>query len=1008
MKLYKNIVYTLMAFIALLLLPQPAHADCTSPAGVAGNQVYNTSYNVMQYCNGERWVLMGLSSSGGGFWDLNGTNIYYNDGDVGIGTSNPTAKLQVIGSIKGSSTLDISGSVNFASTLDVIGNATLSGLLNVTGATTLGSTLNVTDVATFDSNASIGGQLDVTGIIVANSAIRLANNTAVTDCTIAGDMRYNTTKQSIEVCNGTEWRASSAGGFTQGSVPFANSEGDLTENNDNLYWDDTSDILTVGKRIKFKGEEGEYAGTIEAVKSKLGDLGDVTLTNPDLNDFLVFDGTEWINDVPPLTNLSDVTILNATNGQALIYDGSVWKNQDIAAALADLTDVTLTSPTTGQGLIYNGTEWVNGRPLSIWTESGANIYYNGGNVGIGTNTSPSYKLDVTGTARITGNTLIGGTLEVTGATTLDSSLTVTSGLSVDGVITANNAIKLSSTASCTAEGYIRYNSSKQSIEVCDGSDWKASSAGGFTEGSVPFANSDGDLTQNNSNLSWNNTTNNLNAKNITIANMATFTGVIGSAPESGQVSDVIAASSINDLVDVSASGATTGQILKYDGANWVNDDAFWKENGTNLYYNDGKVGIGTNSPTFEFQVENSYGIFSSLLANNSNYGGGISLGKKLDGSGWHISGPRSGNELSFFYSDDWKNYADSPLFTITKTGSVGIGTTTPIGKLHIATPSIGDGEVRIDATGGEAGIGYYTSGYDWVASVGGWANSNDFTIGQISGSSLGPKLLIEADTGRVGIGTTTPEQPLHIMGGQLIELSGSGGQGLALKSPDNNTPFITWDNNTTKFSIRSDDSAIYIGPGSTSGFSQPTNLSINTNGHVGIMTAPSTLDALLINGTVSPTGYRTRAGLNNAAVDYHNAFNFYWTGTCLQSWVDTSFIGNAVCSSDRRLKKEINYNNIEGLATFMQLKPTTFKWVKSEGDSIMHRGFIAQDVKKIIPSAANSDENKFNSDGSIAYMSVNYDEITPVIVKSVQEQQNEINALKAEIKELKELIKGKQ
>jgi hypothetical protein len=34
----------------------PFVADCTSPDGIAGEMIYNTDYDVMQYCNGQQWV----------------------------------------------------------------------------------------------------------------------------------------------------------------------------------------------------------------------------------------------------------------------------------------------------------------------------------------------------------------------------------------------------------------------------------------------------------------------------------------------------------------------------------------------------------------------------------------------------------------------------------------------------------------------------------------------------------------------------------------------------------------------------------------------------------------------------------------------------------------------------------------------------------------------------------------------------------------------------------------
>lgn len=39
-----------------------AHAQCDTPPGEAGTQIYNADHNVMQYCNGTRWVAMGSTS----------------------------------------------------------------------------------------------------------------------------------------------------------------------------------------------------------------------------------------------------------------------------------------------------------------------------------------------------------------------------------------------------------------------------------------------------------------------------------------------------------------------------------------------------------------------------------------------------------------------------------------------------------------------------------------------------------------------------------------------------------------------------------------------------------------------------------------------------------------------------------------------------------------------------------------------------------------------------------
>ncbi|PCJ98193.1 MAG: hypothetical protein COA45_08575 [Zetaproteobacteria bacterium] len=40
--------------------------NCTSPAGLQGEILFNTDYDVMQYCNGSNWIAMGPAGNGGG------------------------------------------------------------------------------------------------------------------------------------------------------------------------------------------------------------------------------------------------------------------------------------------------------------------------------------------------------------------------------------------------------------------------------------------------------------------------------------------------------------------------------------------------------------------------------------------------------------------------------------------------------------------------------------------------------------------------------------------------------------------------------------------------------------------------------------------------------------------------------------------------------------------------------------------------------------------------------
>lgn len=59
----------------------------------------------------------------------------------------------------------------------------------------------------------------------------------------------------------------------------------------------------------------------------------------------------------------------------------------------DLINVSDSAAIIGQALLWDGTAWTPGDASSVWEETGNNIYYESGNVGIGT-TTPSHPLHI--------------------------------------------------------------------------------------------------------------------------------------------------------------------------------------------------------------------------------------------------------------------------------------------------------------------------------------------------------------------------------------------------------------------------------------------------------------------------------------------------------------------------------------------------------------------------------------------------------------------------------------
>ncbi len=85
-----------LAGACIVLTAASAHAGtCSNPTGPEGQMIYNKDYKTMQFCNGTDWVAMGGVWNVP--WEINGTSVHYDGGNVGIGTSSPGATLEVVG-----------------------------------------------------------------------------------------------------------------------------------------------------------------------------------------------------------------------------------------------------------------------------------------------------------------------------------------------------------------------------------------------------------------------------------------------------------------------------------------------------------------------------------------------------------------------------------------------------------------------------------------------------------------------------------------------------------------------------------------------------------------------------------------------------------------------------------------------------------------------------------------------------------------------------------------------
>jgi hypothetical protein len=253
----------------------------------------------------------------------------------------------------------------------------------------------------------------------------------------------------------------------------------------------------------------------------------------------------------------------------------------------------------------------------------------------------------------------------------------------------------------------------------------------------------------------------------------------------------------------------------------------------------GEVGVGTNDPNRLLELNSispSIMFYDSDSASDNKRWeiGSVSNGEFIIKS--HNDGLSGGsNALKItrfpsaqaidtiqFWTSNSSGLASSEKVRITSSGNVGIGTTTPGAKLHIATNQ--DITSNPDSTGLllnslQANGG---SGQKWLLSNGVASVDNaDFAIRDVTSGEY--RLVINNNNGNVGIGTASPGAKLEVAG-QVKITGGTPGSGKVLTSDA--TGLATWQTSSGKAVVGPFTHIWTIGGASNS----PLNLVVSETG----------------------------------------------------------------------------------------------------------------------------------------------------------------------------------
>ncbi len=503
---------------------------------------------------------------------------------------------------------------------------------------------------------------------------------------------------------------------------------------------------------------------------------------------------------------------------------------------------------------------------------------------------------------------------------------------------------------------------------------------------------------------------------------------------------------------------TTPGFWYYDGGSWATfgADVDWTVSGTDMYNaNTGNVGIGNTAPSSLLHLTGttvpSSGGTSTLYTNDFSSGGITNIlnggnGCTVSPNIWHISTTSSnascttctgnrvyinyssscvqdqtfveGNftptttsvDISFNYGyDDYSGATDNFVATLYNETTASVTAT----LLNLTTDALNSTYSSTQAVtiGDNYSIRFqYVGDNDWGAAV------DDILVTEATAPTAGTFMFrLEDGQEQAGYVLTSDAN-----GNATWQVAGAGGTDDQTISLAGTTLSIESGNSVDLSSIGSGDDDWRFQSGSTE------SDDIYRTGNVTIGSTWTTTHELDVdNGSTDGTeiGLGSIEFIRDGVVETYFdqpllplSDAVYDLGTASFRWNEIFASNGVINTSDARLKKDIKPLNY-GLNEIMLLKPVSYKWkneqhgktIVPDNEKEVKIGFLAQDLQQVIGEVVTSHSWKpISEEQKDVYvkkenerLGVNYSEIIPVAVKAIQEQQEQIEALKTSVEELK-------